>query len=318
MPGTIFVSYRRDDAAGYARALGDRLARRYGADRVFVDVDDIVAGECFDAVIEGALSVADVALVLIGKRWRGEREGRPARIDDADDRVRHEVATALAGKARVIPVLLDGTSMPDWQSLPPPLQGLATRQAVELGNTRFEADMQRLLGAVDGAFTAGGFATSRAIDRRWLFAALAGAVLVTGSGAWWWLRRDGVPAVFTPEPASALTARLAVNGTWQAEVVYDWPNARYTERFEFGGDATSLHGSASFLGVARGLEEGRVDAGGMVFVTRTAEAMGETRRETLHRYAGRLVGDDELHFTMQTESASTPHAAVAFVARRVK
>ena len=68
MPGTIFISYRRDDAAGYARALGDRLAGRYGTDRVFVDVDDIAAGQRFDSVIESALSGADIVLVLIGKQ----------------------------------------------------------------------------------------------------------------------------------------------------------------------------------------------------------------------------------------------------------
>ena len=309
--GSIFISYRRDDAAGYARALGDRLARRYGADRVFVDVDDIAAGQRFDSVIESALSGADIVLVLIGKRWRGERDGRAARIDEPDDRVRHEVATALAGGARVIPVLLDGAPMPDAQSLPSPLQGLAAWQAVELGNSRFEADVQRLLDAVDGAFGTGAKA-SRGFDRRWVVAALVGVALAVGSGAWWWRSRG--PA----GPAPTSVARPAVNGTWRAEVEYDWPNARHTERFEFGGEGSSLHGSASFLGVPRGIEEGRIDAGKVWFVTRTAEAMGETRRDTLHRYVGSLVGDDELRLTMQTEGASTPHVAVAFVARRVR
>ena len=314
MPGTIFISYRRDDAAGYARALGDRLAGRYGANRVFVDVDDIAAGQRFDSVIESALTGADIVLVLIGKRWRGEREGRPARIDEPEDRVRHEVATALAGGARVIPVLLDGAPMPDAQNLPPPLQGLAAWQAVELGNSRFEADVQRLLGAVDGAFGTNAAAT-HAIDRRWVLAALAGIALAAGGGAWWSRRR--VPVAVTAEPASTAVARPALNGRWQAEVEYDWPNARYTERFEFGGDASSLHGSASFLGVPRGIEEGRVDAVGLSFVTHTAEVAGGASRDTVHRYAGRLVGDDELRLTMQTEGSSTPHVAVAFVARRV-
>lgn len=314
-PATIFISYRRDDSAGYARAIGDRLARRYGSDRVFVDVDDIAAGQRFDGVIEGALKGADLVLVLIGKRWRGERGvGRTARIDEPDDRVRYEVATALAGSARVVPVLLDGTAMPDVASLPAPLHGLAAWHAVELGNSRFEADMQRLLGAVDGAFGSAG-AASPAIDRRWVLVAIGGAaVAASGAAGWWSLPRAPAPAV--ADPASSAATRPAVNGRWQSEVEYDWPNARYTERFEFGGEGLTLHGSAGFLGVPRGIEEGRVDAGGVSFVTRTAESAGDARRDTVHRYAGRRIGDDELRFTMQTEGAATLHVPVQFVARR--
>ena len=315
-PATLFISYRRDDAAGYARAIGDRLARRYGAERVFVDVDDIAAGQRFDGVIDSALTGADLVLVLIGKRWRGERgAGRPARIDEADDRVRHEVATALAGRARVVPVLLDGTPMPDAASLPAPLQGLAAWQAVELGNSRFEAEMTRLLAAVDGAFGSAG-AASRTVDRRWAVAALGGTALATAGAAWWWSSRRA-PAPAAADDSSP-TSRPAVNGRWQAEVEYDWPNARFSERFEFGGEGSSLHGSAGFLGVPRGIEEGRVDAGGVSFVTRSAETSGDARRDTVHRYAGRRVGDDELRFTMQTEGAATPHVPVQFVARRAR
>ena len=35
----IFISYRRDDAAGYARAINDELVRCFGADRVFFGTD---------------------------------------------------------------------------------------------------------------------------------------------------------------------------------------------------------------------------------------------------------------------------------------
>jgi hypothetical protein len=31
----IFISYRRSDAAGHARALHEYLSRRFGVDRVF-------------------------------------------------------------------------------------------------------------------------------------------------------------------------------------------------------------------------------------------------------------------------------------------
>ena len=112
-------------------------------------------------------------------------------------------------------------------------------------------------------------------------------------------------------------ARAQVNGEWRADVTYDWDNARFSERFTFAGEAGELHGSASFLGVARGVLEGRVDAAGVSFVTRTSESTGSGGAQCLvHRYRGRLAGD-ELRFVMQTEGSSSPHVRVEFVARRV-
>jgi len=71
----VFISYRRDDTAGYARAVYDELARHFGPERVFIDVDDIGAGQAFDEVIAHAVGGSKVLLVMIGKRWLGEREG---------------------------------------------------------------------------------------------------------------------------------------------------------------------------------------------------------------------------------------------------
>ena len=69
---------------------------------------------------------------------------------------------------------------------------------------------------------------------------------------------------------------------------------------------------------ARGVLEGRVDAAGVVFVTRTSESSGSggSGVAVVHRYRGRLAGD-ELRFVMQTEGGSSPHVPVEFVARRV-
>ena len=41
MMRSVFISYRRDDAAGHAGRLSDRLVARLGASRVFMDVEDI-------------------------------------------------------------------------------------------------------------------------------------------------------------------------------------------------------------------------------------------------------------------------------------
>jgi hypothetical protein len=50
----IFVSYRREDSAGEAGRLYDWLTRQFGAERVFRDVNTLVAGTDFAARIEEA------------------------------------------------------------------------------------------------------------------------------------------------------------------------------------------------------------------------------------------------------------------------
>ena len=43
----LFISYRRQDSAGYAARLRDELARRYGAERVLSDIADLAPGQDF-------------------------------------------------------------------------------------------------------------------------------------------------------------------------------------------------------------------------------------------------------------------------------
>ena len=41
---TAFISYRRQDSAGYSRALYNELAQHFDAAQIFMDVDDIPLG----------------------------------------------------------------------------------------------------------------------------------------------------------------------------------------------------------------------------------------------------------------------------------
>ena len=346
----IFISYRRDDAAGYARAVCDELARHFGAERVFMDVDDIGAGLAFDDAIRHAVGASRVLLVVMGTRWQGERAGAAPRINDAGDFVRLEVAAALAAGLRVIPLLIDGATMPTEAQLPDELRPLTRRNALEIDNSRFAADIERLVAAVRDALgepapmpaspsasmpSSPPSTTARPGTPRRAVAvaivrsgAVAVAIAVIVPFVMLWLphsaSRDASQAASAAGPDARVAASAApglaradVNGAWQAEVHYDWPNAHYLERFSFSGEAAELHGSASFLGVARGVLEGSTDATGLRFLTRSAEiATGAgTAADTVHRYRGRRVGD-ELHFVMQTEGGSTVHVPVEFVARR--
>src|SRR5215813_4125702 len=108
----IFISYRRDDSAGYARAIYDQLAERFARERIFMDVDAIEPGLPFDEAINQAVGRCKVQIVMIGKRWMEQQPNIGPRLNDEKDFVRLEIAAALSRNVRVIPVLLNGASMP--------------------------------------------------------------------------------------------------------------------------------------------------------------------------------------------------------------
>ncbi len=147
----VFVSYRRDDAAGHAGRIADQLVARYGRDAVFIDVEAIDTGVDFIKAIEESMATADAVLVVIGPGWlraSGE-DGRP-RLENPRDFVRLEIESALERGIRTIPVLVQGASMPEPDELPPALAQLARLNATELVDRRFHADLDALFAALEG------------------------------------------------------------------------------------------------------------------------------------------------------------------------
>ncbi len=144
----VFISYRRGETSGQARALHDRLAQRFGADRVFMDVDSIAPGADFVQKIEEAIDSSGVALVLIGRDWLS-RETDEHLLDDPTDFVRMEADTALRSGVPVIPILVERARMPALEELPESLRPLTRRNALELENQRWEYDVGRLVRAVE-------------------------------------------------------------------------------------------------------------------------------------------------------------------------
>lgn len=146
----LFISYRRQDAAGYAARLRDELAARYGGDEVFLDLADIAPGVDFAEQLHRAVENCDSMLVVIGPRWLAatDAQGR-RRIDDPNDFIRHEVAAALRLDKRVVPVLVGGAPMPMPADLPDDLKGLGMRHAIELRDSDWARDLGHLLPVLD-------------------------------------------------------------------------------------------------------------------------------------------------------------------------
>jgi hypothetical protein len=140
----IFISYRRDDTAGYAGRLYDALAAHFGRSLVFIDVDSIRAGEDFVEVIDRWIAGCSVVIVLIGRGWLNSSDSRGRRLDNPDDFVRVEVASALRQKIPVIPVLVGGAKMPRPEELPAPLVPLAHLNAIEIFDQLFHDSVRHL------------------------------------------------------------------------------------------------------------------------------------------------------------------------------
>jgi hypothetical protein len=138
----IFISYRRDDSAGHAGRLFDRLKERLGADRVFMDVTDLVPGQDFEVELERAVARADCVLVVIGPRWLEVKDASGLRrIDALNDFVRREIVAGLMKGATVIPVLVQGATMPRAEELPEELRPLSRRQAFVISDGRWDSDV---------------------------------------------------------------------------------------------------------------------------------------------------------------------------------
>jgi hypothetical protein len=296
----LFISYRRADSIGHAGRLFDELVARFGRDHVFMDLSGIDAGEHFADKIDTAIQSCDALVAVIGDEWLTSAEGGSRRLDRPDDFVRTEIAAALQRNIPVVPVLVEGARMPSVEELPGPLRPLAMRHAHELSDARWSYDVDRLVMALEKI--AGKTAVSG--RRRWIAAGATMAVVTV-------IAVVGFFAMRTP-PDPVLPD---VSGEWSADVTYSW-GATHRERFALKVDGTDIIGTASFLGVPRGIVRGTIERDRISFETRTQEVLEDWNnpKDIVHRYRG-TIGDDDIGFVMQSEGGRSD-LPIEFTARR--
>ncbi|HEX6153879.1 MAG TPA: toll/interleukin-1 receptor domain-containing protein [Solirubrobacterales bacterium] len=146
----VFICYRREETAPYAGRIYDAMVARFGVENVFMDLD-LDPGVDFVDRITNVVSSCVALIVVIGPRWaqlQNEDGGR--RIEDPDDFVRLEVESGLdRDDVLLVPALVGGARMPRREELPPELQTLARRNALELSESRWRYDVGRLLTTLD-------------------------------------------------------------------------------------------------------------------------------------------------------------------------
>ena len=143
----LFISYRRSDSNDVVGRIYDRLVRDLGADSVFKDVDNIPLGVDFVEYLNEQVKQSTGLLAVIGPTWLTVTDDKSRRrLDDPNDFVRIEVASALRQGIPVVPVLVRGAAMPSALDLPDDLQRLARRNGISVrADPDFHNDMTALI-----------------------------------------------------------------------------------------------------------------------------------------------------------------------------
>ena len=216
----IFISYRRDDTSAYSRLLYERLAQEFGLNLVFMDVETIrEPGTDFVDAIHQGVDKCTVLLALIGKDWLSCDSDGKRRLDDPEDFVRIEIASALKRNVLVIPIVVQDAKIPVADDLPQELKILARRQALKLSHEDWDYDIGKLIDAlakipgferrkVDGG---GGSPQPAPVRKGWstgalAFTALAAVVLVLGGLAMLSMDSDEMNDQGSPPVADNLPA----------------------------------------------------------------------------------------------------------------
>jgi tetratricopeptide (TPR) repeat protein len=141
----VFLSYRRNDAGGWAGRLRDHLIVRYGPERVWQDVDDIPVGVEYLKEIFENIEAADAVLIIIGPHWLDDGHGGgKARLASRQDVLRQEIQHALKKPTGVIPTLVGGASMPSAGEVPRSLAPLFKRNGLAINDSDWARSMQLL------------------------------------------------------------------------------------------------------------------------------------------------------------------------------
>ncbi len=175
----VFISYRRDDSSGFAGRIAERLRAKIGDERVFFDEHSIEDGADWQKTINDQMKATTLLIAVIGPRWFDAE--RRARLADPNDKVRQEIAAALATKTAILPVLVEGARMPDASALPEDLRGLTSFQALPLPEPYFDQGIERILQRLE-----------RSRRRLWIGAGAAAFTIAAVGAIWFVVSQTGI------------------------------------------------------------------------------------------------------------------------------
>ena len=129
-------------------------------------------------------------------------------------------------------------------------------------------------------------------------------IALVAFAVWWQLNHNTERSAGKESMAanSQLFAMLA--GSWAADVTYG-SGERHREQFLFQPEGDKLFGTASFRGVKRGIENGKIQGENFSFLVRFDEFSGAEMRERNNYYVGKLSGT-EIRLGMRDDRGNPP------------
>jgi hypothetical protein len=161
-----------------------------------MDVSKIPVGYNFPSYLNMQLAKCDIFLAMLGPNWLAKDSDGIRRIDKPDDFVRIEIIKALEQNLTIVPVLVDGASLPKAVQLPDVLKPLILFNAAELRNSSFDRDSEALAKHFEGLLL-------RLRRWRWVLASVGSGFVVLTSIllGYLWLTK---PQLSSPPPGVAM------------------------------------------------------------------------------------------------------------------
>jgi hypothetical protein len=210
-----------------------------------MDVEDIAPGQDFADKIEATISACQAVVVVIGPGWVADLKSRSG----GEDFVRHEVSVALRRRAAVIPVLVGGAGMPKPADLPEGMAALVRHQALEIRDITFDADVKRLVSALQNVPGLSP-ASVHAQAKRWAAISIAAVLCVAAAVL---LMRHHPPP---PE----------IGGRWIVEM--QKPAQRpFRVRLELAGGSGRIIGTVRYPTGDGSIQEGTLSGNRLAFFT---------------------------------------------------
>ncbi|QNA75412.1 toll/interleukin-1 receptor domain-containing protein [Streptomyces sp. So13.3] len=145
----VFINYRTGNGDKEATLVDEALRREFGDEMVFRDHRAIGRGADYRVELLQNLERCSVLLVLMGSDWLTQADSSGhRRIDDPADWVRMEIASMLAWRRKVIPLLLNDAPLPEPRELPYEIAELPNRQAMYLRTKHADQDLPLILDEV--------------------------------------------------------------------------------------------------------------------------------------------------------------------------
>lgn len=184
MKGSLraFISYRHGDAfmhvgqgvePVFIAKLKDALTQ-FGFTQIFVDSDakwGMHAGDHYRIRVYREIENCDLFIALIGKKWL-DILNEKIKADEQPDMLVREIRTALKREKEIVPLLIDGTVMPNPSDLPAEIREFHYAQGIPVQSSDSVETIAALLASVSQQV-----ARARKLGFEWRMAYLSFSVL---------------------------------------------------------------------------------------------------------------------------------------------